>query len=68
VSELEHLSNELTHQKDELLQVTAQIDARWPENLTADRVSLAQIACDLRFIEKWLAQIAERRLRFQELL
>jgi DnaJ-domain-containing protein 1 len=68
LSELEHLSDELTHQKDELLQATAQIDARWPENLTADRVSLAQIACDLRFIEKWLAQIAERRLRFQELL
>ena len=67
-SELENLSKELTRQKEALLQATAQIDARWPESQTADQVSLAQIACDLRFIEKWLAQIAERRLRFQELL
>ena len=66
VSELDHLADELTRQKEELLQATAQIDARWSDNLAADRVSLAQIACDLRFIEKWLAQIAERRLRFQE--
>ena len=68
VAELENLSDELTRQKEVLLQATVQIDARWPENLTPDRVLLAQIACDLRFIEKWLAQIAERRLRFQELL
>jgi DnaJ-domain-containing protein 1 len=68
VSELENLSGELTRQREGRLQAIAQIDARWSENLAVDRDSLAQIACDLRFIEKWLAQIAERLLRFQELL
>ena len=61
--ELEKLAGELTRHKEERLEAVAQIDSRWPENLASDRVSLAQIACDLRFIEKWLAQIAERRLR-----
>ena len=63
MSELERLSGELTCQKEKLLQSLAQIDSRWPEDVATDRASLAQIACDLRFIEKWLAQIAERRLR-----
>jgi hypothetical protein len=40
-----------------------EIDGRWPSDRPADRDSLAQIACDLRFLEKWLAQISERRLR-----
>jgi len=61
--ELDKLSGELTLQKERLLETMAQIDSRWSENLAVDRASLAQIACDLRFIEKWLAQIAERRLR-----
>jgi hypothetical protein len=61
--ELDKLVGELTRQKERLLQAMAQIDSRWSDNLEVDRASLAQIACDLRFIEKWLAQIAERRLR-----
>ncbi|MBV8227896.1 MAG: hypothetical protein JO232_22205 [Verrucomicrobia bacterium] len=65
-AELERLSEGLNREREALLQVMAQIDARWPDNSPADRSSLAQIACDLRFVEKWLAQIAERRLRFQE--
>ena len=66
--DLERLSEGLTIEKGKLLQAMAQIDARWPSDSAADRSLLAQIACDLRFLEKWLAQIAERRLRFQELL
>jgi DnaJ-domain-containing protein 1 len=62
-AELDKLSGELTRQKERLLKAMGQIDSRWSENLAVDRASLAQIACDLRFIEKWLAQIAERRLR-----
>jgi hypothetical protein len=65
-AELERLSERLNQEREALLQAMAQIDARWPDNMPADRSSLAQIACDLRFVEKWLAQIAERRLRFQE--
>jgi DnaJ-domain-containing protein 1 len=68
VDELEKLSEDLGAEKQGLLEALAQIDARWPSDLAADRSALAQIACDLRFVEKWLAQIAERRLRFQELL
>jgi hypothetical protein len=53
----------LTREKEELLQAIVQIDAGWPSSRPADHDSLAQIACDLRFLEKWLAQISERRLR-----
>ena len=63
LADLEKLSEGLTGQKQGLLQALAQIDARWPSDQKADRDSLAQIASDLRFVEKWLAQIGERRLR-----
>jgi DnaJ-domain-containing protein 1 len=63
LADLDRLSEGLTSQKQGLLQAMAQIDARWPSDRASDRDSLAQIACDLRFIEKWLAQIGERRLR-----
>ena len=63
LADLDKLSEELTGQKERLLQAMAQIDARWPSDRAADRDSLAQIASDLRFVEKWLAQIGERRLR-----
>jgi hypothetical protein len=63
VSELNYLSDGLIQQRDRLLHALAQIDVRWPNDLPTDRASLAQIACDLRFVEKWLAQITERRLR-----
>jgi DnaJ-domain-containing protein 1 len=63
LAELEEISEGLTSEKERLLQAMAQIDARWSSDCVADRDSLAQIACDLRFLEKWLAQISERRLR-----
>ncbi|MBV8212753.1 MAG: hypothetical protein JOZ08_05955 [Verrucomicrobia bacterium] len=63
LADLENISEGLTSEKEGLLQTMAQIDARWPSDRAEDRYSLAQIACDLRFVEKWLAQINERRLR-----
>ena len=63
LADLEEISAGLTSEKEGLLRAMVQIDARWPSDRTEDRDSLAQIACDLRFLEKWLAQISERRLR-----
>jgi hypothetical protein len=63
LADLERTSEGLAHEKEGLLQAIAEIDARWPSDHAADLDSLAQIACDLRFLEKWLAQISERRLR-----
>ncbi|MFY9983634.1 MAG: hypothetical protein WAK31_02705 [Chthoniobacterales bacterium] len=63
LADLDKLSEGLTGQKEGLLQAVARIDATWSGAGETDRDSLAQIACDLRFVEKWLAQIAERRLR-----
>jgi DnaJ-domain-containing protein 1 len=63
VADLDKLSEELNRKKEGLLQEMAKIDATWSDAGEADRDSLAQIACDLRFVQKWLAQIAERRLR-----
>jgi len=62
-AELERISEGLTREKEGLLQAMTEIDARWPSDQAEDRDSLAQIASDLRFLEKWLAQISERRLR-----
>jgi DnaJ-domain-containing protein 1 len=63
LADLEEISEGITCEKEGLLQAMGEIDARWPSDRPADRDSLAQIACDLRFLEKWLAQINERRLR-----
>jgi DnaJ-domain-containing protein 1 len=63
LADLEEISQGLTSEKEGLLQAMVQIDGRWPSDRAEDRDSLAQIACDLRFLEKWLAQISERRLR-----
>jgi DnaJ-domain-containing protein 1 len=63
LADLEKISEGLADEKEGLLQAVAQIDARWTNDRAADRDSLAQIASDLRFLEKWLAQISERRLR-----
>lgn len=68
VEELDELTRDLTREKDRLLNRLTEIDARWQANMPADRSSLAQVASDLRFVQKWLAQIAERRLRFEELI
>jgi hypothetical protein len=63
LADLEEISEGLTREKEGLLHTMVQIDARWPNDRRADRDSLGQVACDLRFLEKWLAQISERRLR-----
>jgi len=63
LADLEKISEGLTCEREGLLQKMTEIDARWPSDREEDRDSLAQIAGDLRFLEKWLAQISERRLR-----
>jgi DnaJ-domain-containing protein 1 len=63
LADLDPIADELTRKKEMLLQAMVQIDAAWSGADETQRDSLAQIACDLRFVEKWLAQIAERRLR-----
>jgi DnaJ-domain-containing protein 1 len=68
LADLDKLTEELTYQQEGLLQAMAQIDARWPSVRPTDRDALAQIACDLRFVERWLAQIGERRLRLASIV
>jgi DnaJ-domain-containing protein 1 len=63
LADLERISDGLASEKEGLLKTMAEIDASWPNDRATDRDSLAQIASDLRFLEKWLAQINERRLR-----
>jgi hypothetical protein len=68
VSELEEISGCLSTERERLLQALAEIDAHWPGNMMSAPASLARIATNLRFLQKWLAQMGERRLRFEELL
>jgi hypothetical protein len=68
VSELDEISGYLSTEQERLLRELVEIDERWPTNLASVQPSLARIAADLRFLQKWLAQMGEGRLRFEELL
>lgn len=68
ISELDEISGCLSTEQERLLRELAEIDEEWPGNMASVLPSLARIATDLRFLQKWLAQTGERRLRFEELL
>jgi hypothetical protein len=68
IPELDEISSCLSAEQERLLRKLAEIDAQWPGNTASVLPSLARIATDLRFLQKWLAQMGERRLRFEELL
>ena len=46
----------------------ADINQIWVQNRVQCQKPLAQIAVDLTFVQKWLAQVRERKIRLEELL
>ena len=63
----EELSVSLEGLRDSLEQRLRQIDERWPDNRAEALPRLGQLTLDLRFAQKWINELKERKLRFDEL-
>jgi hypothetical protein len=64
---VEGLSAGLEDLRDSLEQRLRQIDERWPDNRAEALPRLGQLTLDLRFAQKWINELKERKLRFDEL-
>jgi hypothetical protein len=64
---VEELSAGLEGLRDSLEQRLRQIDEAWPDNRAEALPRLGQLTLDLRFAQKWINELKERKLRFDEL-
>jgi hypothetical protein len=64
---LNQSEKELSKRECSLLSELGQLDGMWMENPTQCRESLAQIALSLTFVQKWLNEVRERKIRLEEL-
>jgi hypothetical protein len=64
---LNRAENELSKRECALLSELTQLDQIWLESPAQCRVSLGQIALSLTFIQKWLNEVRERKIRLEEL-
>jgi hypothetical protein len=64
---LNQSEKELSTRECGLLSELGQLDSVWMENPTQCRESLAQIALNLTFVQKWLNEVRERKIRLEEL-
>jgi hypothetical protein len=58
---------ELAQWESTLLSELGQLDILWTESPAQCRESLAQIALRLTFVQKWLSEVRERKIRLEEL-
>jgi hypothetical protein len=65
---IEELSLELSSLHESLLQQLREINDGWPANRLEALPRLAELALNLRFTEKWINELRERKLRFDELV
>jgi len=64
---LDQAERELSQRESGLLVEVAGLDQRWFERTVQSRHPLAQIALGLTFVQKWLSQVRERKIRLEEL-
>ena len=64
---LNQSEKELAKRECGLLSELGRLDKMWLENPTQCRESLAQIALSLTFVQKWLNEVRERKIRLEEL-
>jgi hypothetical protein len=64
---LNQSEKELSKRECGLLSELDQLDRIWMENPTQCRESLAQLALSLTFVQKWLNEVRERKIRLEEL-
>ena len=58
---------ELSQRESGLLAEVVRLDKSWFESTVESRHPLAQIALGLTFVQKWLSQVRERKIRLEEL-
>jgi hypothetical protein len=63
----EEASVGLENLRESLKQELREIDEGWPDNRAEVLPRLGQLALDLKFAEKWINELKERKLRFDEL-
>jgi hypothetical protein len=63
----EELFASLEGLRDSLGHRLRQIDEGWPDKRAEVLPRLGQLTLDLRFVQKWINELKERRLRFNEL-
>ena len=64
---LQQGENKLLALECNLLAEIGQLDRTWLESPARCRESLAQIALQLTFVQKWLSEVRERKIRLEEL-
>jgi hypothetical protein len=64
---LDQIANELLQRENTLLSELGQLDILWTESPPRCRESLAQVALRLTFVQKWLSEVRERKIRLEEL-
>jgi hypothetical protein len=64
---LRQIDDDLSQQERTLLSEVDQLDALWAESPARCRDMLAQTALRLTFIQKWLSEVRERKIRLEEL-
>ncbi len=64
---LDQIENELSKRESRMLSQLGELDRVWLGSPAQCRESLAQIALRLTFIQKWLSEVRERKIRLEEL-
>jgi hypothetical protein len=64
---LTQIDDDLSQRERTLLSELERIDAVWTESPAQCRETLAQVALRLTFVQKWLSEIRERKIRLEEL-
>ena len=64
---LDDAEAELSSREQSLLADLQSIDEAWSENRTQCKAPLTQVALSLTFVQKWLSEVRERKIRLEEL-
>jgi hypothetical protein len=65
---LDDAEKQIATKESELHSRIAAVDQIWLHDRRQCQKPLAQIAVDLTFVQKWLAQVRDRKIRLEELL
>jgi hypothetical protein len=67
LEKMDQTESELLQREVSLLSEIGPLDELWREDRVRARESLAQVALSLTFVQKWLSEVRERKIRLAEL-